>query len=139
MIVVDTGPLVAAALSNDDHHHECVELFTSAHLAGTKLLVPPPIITEVCYLLEREAGSHVEADFLRSMGDEDFSLVELTLEDLHRMADLVDIYDDLPLGGADASVVTVAERFEIPEVATLNRRDFHVVRPSYVEALTLLP
>lgn len=139
MIVCDTGPLVAAALSNDAHHHECVELFTSAHLAGTKLLVPSPIVTEVCYLLEREAGSHVEADFLRSLGDEDFSLIALTLNDLHRMADLVDTYDDLPLGGADASVVAVAERFKVPEVASLNHRDFHVVRPAHVEAFTLLP
>jgi len=28
MIVCDTGPFVAAALANDDHHHACVELFT---------------------------------------------------------------------------------------------------------------
>ncbi len=34
MLVCDTGPLVAAALYTDIHHHECVELFTSMHLAG---------------------------------------------------------------------------------------------------------
>lgn len=139
MIVVDTGPLVAAALSNDERHHECVELFTQAHLARRKLLVPSPVVSEVCYLLERDGGSRVEADFLRSMGDEDFALAELTSIDLRRMADLVDTYADLPLGGVDASVVTVAERLGVDEVATLDRRDFHVVRPSHTHALKLVP
>jgi hypothetical protein len=39
----------------------------------------------------------------------------------------------------DASVITVAENLGITSVATLNRRDFRVVRPRHVEALTLLP
>ena len=33
MIVCDTGPLVAAALSNDSDHKACVELFTALHAA----------------------------------------------------------------------------------------------------------
>jgi hypothetical protein len=32
VIVCDTGPIVAAALVDDAHHHECVELFTSSRL-----------------------------------------------------------------------------------------------------------
>ena len=40
MIPVDTGPIVAAALTRDTHHRACVDLFTSAHLAGEQLLVP---------------------------------------------------------------------------------------------------
>jgi predicted nucleic acid-binding protein len=39
VIVCDTGPIVAAALGNDDHHHTCVELFTGLHLAGRPMLV----------------------------------------------------------------------------------------------------
>jgi uncharacterized protein len=33
VILVDTGPIVAAALTGDMHHRACVDLFTSAHLA----------------------------------------------------------------------------------------------------------
>ncbi len=33
MIVCVTGPLVAAALSNDSDHKACVELFTALHAA----------------------------------------------------------------------------------------------------------
>jgi hypothetical protein len=36
-------------------------------------------------------------------------------------------------------VVSVAERLRCVEVATLDRRDFTVVRPQHVTAFTLLP
>ena len=61
MIVCDTGPIVAAALVDDDRHHECVELFTGLHLAGRALLVPGTVVAEVGYLLARNAGARVEA------------------------------------------------------------------------------
>lgn len=55
------------------------------------------------------------------------------------MAELVRQYDDLPLGTTDASVIALAERLGVTEVATLDRRHFTVVRPRHVSALTLLP
>jgi len=48
-------------------------------------------------------------------------------------------YGDLPLGTVDASVVAAAERLDITTIATIDRRHFSVVRPSHVEAFTLLP
>ena len=86
-------------------------------------LVPQPVIAEVCYLLERERGSKAESAFLRSFGRRDLILAPLTAEDTDRMAELVDTYADLRLGGVDASVVAVAERLNVATVATLNRRD----------------
>ncbi|GAA0509405.1 hypothetical protein GCM10009545_09380 [Saccharopolyspora thermophila] len=59
--------------------------------------------------------------------------------DWERVADLVERYADLPLGLADASVIAVAERFQVHQVATLDRRHFSVVRPNHVPAFTLLP
>lgn len=121
----------------DDHHHaRCVQWFDTA---PRPLLLPSPILTEVCYLLARERGASVEAAFLRSVRDEVFRQVTITRGDLDRMAELVEKYADLPLGAADASVVAVAERLKIRKIATLNHRDFTVVRPRHVDALTLLP
>lgn len=59
--------------------------------------------------------------------------------DLLRIAELVSTYRDLPLGTVDASVVAVAERHEVREVATLDRRHFSVVSPAHCAALELLP
>ena len=55
------------------------------------------------------------------------------------MADLVTTYGSLPRGTTDASVIALAERFRLTEVATLDRRHFTVVRPIHANALTLLP
>lgn len=139
MIICDTGPLVAVALSNDAHHLPCINLFNELHAAGRKLLVPATVTAEVGYLLNREAGSRVESLFLRSIAAGDFAAVDLTAEDYARMSELVAKYGDLPLGTTDASVIAVAERLELTEVATLDWRHFHVVRPNHVSALTLLP
>jgi predicted nucleic acid-binding protein len=139
VIVCDTGPLVAAALSNDSYHLSCVKLFNDLHAAGRELLVPATVIAEVGYLLNREAGPRVESLFLRSIADGDFTAVDLSTADYARMADLVVKYGSLPLGTTDASVVAVAERMKLTEVATLDRRHFSVVRPNHVNALTLLP
>jgi hypothetical protein len=78
VIVCDTGPLVAAALSNDADHPACVRLFTELHAAGRELLIPATVVAEVGYLLAREAGPRVESLFLRSLADGDFTAVDLT-------------------------------------------------------------
>ncbi len=96
MIVCDTGPLVAAALSNDPDHKACVELFTALHAARRELLLPATVIAEVGYLLAREAGACVESLFLRSLADGDFTPVDLTSAGFARMADLVNTYSGIP-------------------------------------------
>lgn len=137
MIIVDTGPLVALVNSSDADHARCVQWVEAAH---EPLLVPNTVLTEVCYLLQRRCGSKVEARFLRELGADDrFALVPILGEDLPRVADLIETYQDFPLGGADASVITVAERLGVSRIATLDRRHFSVVRPQHLPSFTLLP
>jgi predicted nucleic acid-binding protein len=124
------------ANQQDRHHARCMALFDDA---PGPLLVPAPVLTEVCYLLERERGAQAEAGFLRSVRDDVFTLVALTAADLDRMADLVEAYADLPLGATDASVVAVAERLGVHQVASLDHRHFAVVRPRHAAALEILP
>ena len=56
--------------------------------------------------------------FAGSVAAGDFIPVELVPEDYERMAVLVEKYADLPLGKSDASVITLAERLNVTEVAT---------------------
>jgi uncharacterized protein len=136
LIIIDTGPLVAAADADDRQHARCVEMFRTARRPW---LVPEPVIAEVCYLLERERGSQVEAAFLRSFGQGSFTLAPLSLADTDRMAELVETYADFPIGGVDAAVIAIAERLKVSTIATLDRRHFTAVRPQHVPAFTLLP
>jgi predicted nucleic acid-binding protein len=134
--VVDTGPLVAAALVDDPDHASCATWFEQA--TGS-LVVPDLVIPEVCYLLASGARTHVEVAFLRSLIGHRLTIEHVDDSDIQRMTELVDTYADLPLGAVDASVVAVAERLGATEVATLDRRHFSVVRPRHTSAFTLLP
>lgn len=59
--------------------------------------------------------------------------------DYQRSAQLVERYADMDLGFVDASVITVAERLGVATIATINHRDFRVVRPSHCEVFELVP
>ncbi|MEV1088387.1 hypothetical protein [Streptomyces microflavus] len=60
--VLDTGPLAAALNAGDRRHAECGRFL--ATLTGRRLL-PSPVLTEVCWLLER--WPKVEAAFLEEV------------------------------------------------------------------------
>ncbi len=62
MILVDTGPLVAAALHGDIDHIRCVELFTSLHLNQEALLVPS-YGTKLHHLVENRPDEQLPAAF----------------------------------------------------------------------------
>lgn len=138
MIVVDTGPLLALMDTDDHHHARCVAWFRTVRVP---LLVPSPVLTEVCRLLDRNRGSKAEAAFLRGLADPHgpLTLSPTTDEELLRIADLVERYADLPLGAVDASVTALAERLGIRDVATIDHRHCNIVRPAHVGAFTLLP
>jgi uncharacterized protein len=136
VILVDTGPLVAAGDLDARIHDVCVEALRRAR---PPRLVPGPVIAEVCYLLAREVGSGAEAAFLRSFGTGFLTPADLGPADLERAAELVERYADLPLGGTDACVVALAERHGVTDVATIDVRHFRVVRPRHVTAFTLVP
>jgi predicted nucleic acid-binding protein len=53
--------------------------------------------------------------------------------------DLLTEYADARLDAADASVIAIAERLNQTRIATLDGRDFRVVRPRHIEVFDLLP
>lgn len=139
MILIDSGVIVAAAVSRDDNHRSCTDLLTSALLADRRLLLPATVTAEAGYLINHYAGPAEEARLLESVADGDFEPVDLLPDDYERMAELVRQYDDFPLGTTDASVLALAERLGVTEIATTDRRHFAAVRVHHVDHLTLLP
>jgi predicted nucleic acid-binding protein len=103
------------------------------------LIIPTLVLTEVTYLLGTRLGWEPEVRFLGDLATGGFVLEPVSPADLLRIAELVAKYHDLPLGTVDASVVAAAERLQITDVATLDRRHFTVVLPVHVAAFTLLP
>ena len=136
MLVVDAGPIVAAAATRDRHHEDSVELLTGA---ARPLVIPTLVVTEVAYFLSDRIGSSAERAFAGSLARGELVVEPVEPGDWERIAELVDDYADLPLGIVDASVVAVCERLGATTLATLDRRHFSVVRPRHCPALTLVP
>lgn len=118
----------------DPEHRRCSDVLRGS---AEPRLVPVCVLVEVEYLVRPwpEAFPALLADFESGA----FELVDLPPRWLQRAGELVDRYRDLPLGLVDASVITSAEMLDEPKIATLDHRHFTVVRPTHVDALTLVP
>jgi uncharacterized protein len=134
LAVVDAGPLYATADADDQDHDACREVLSRAEL---RLIIPALAVAEATYFVGRRLGARAEAAFLRGLGR--LHVEGPAPEDFDRIAELVEVYADFPLGGTDASVVALAERTGADFVITLDRRHFAAVKPSHREAFQLLP
>jgi predicted nucleic acid-binding protein len=88
-------------------------------------------------------GARAEVNVIDSVAAGELRQVPIEGADLRRISELLHRYANLHggqgLSVADASVVAVAERLNIGEIATLDRLDFSVVRPLHIDHFTLLP
>ena len=136
MLIVDAGPLYAAAARRDKHHERSVQLLSTAE---RPLLIPALVLTEVSYLLSDRIGPHAELAFAHSLAHSELVVEPVLDSDWERIAELMQEYLDLPLGMVDASVIALAERRNLEVIATLDVRHFRVVRPRHTKAFTLVP
>jgi len=107
VLVVDTGPLVAAADRSDAHHAACRDLLEAD---PGPLVTTAMVVAETAYLIDRQLGTRAETALYTSINDGALLVENLLAEDWQRIGELVATYADLRLGGTDASIVAVAER-----------------------------
>lgn len=136
MLVLDAGVILAAADLADPWHPACVAVLEDG---PGPLLTSPLVVAEACYLIDRQLGPLAESRFLGSLANGDIEVLDLTKSDWQRMETLVRTYAGLPLGGTDASVVSLAERMGVGRIATLDRRHFHVVKSHKIGYFDIVP
>jgi uncharacterized protein len=134
LAIVDAGPLYAAADSDDRDHAASLATLSRPDL---RLVLPALVVSEATYFVGRRLGPAAERAFLEGLSDLDVE--GPSREDFVRMAELVEQYEDFPLGGTDASAIALAERLQAPIVVTLDRRHFAAVKPRHRDAFELLP
>ena len=134
-MIVDTGILFALADQGDRNHRAAAAVFS---LPDPKV-VPEPVVVETDWMISANLGIRAEIAFLRSLGEGAFTIEATTSADRSRAAELVEAYRDANLGYIDATTIAMAERLKEIRIATLDRRDFSLVRPRHVDAFELLP
>jgi predicted nucleic acid-binding protein len=120
-VLVDSGPLTALFDGRDKHHRRALR-FVEAHRGP--LVTNVAVLTEVCYLLDFSVEA--QRDFLEWV-EQAVDVDTHTPDDLGRIRQIVEKYADLPADFADASLVALAERRNLYDVATVDR-DFTIYR-----------
>ena len=128
--------LLAAADTNDPDHHQCRDLLASG---GRPYVTSSLVVAEAGFLIDRQLGPMDEAGCYRSIANGDPAIEPFESTDWVRVCELIEQYADLPLGGTDASLVVLVERYKADRLATLDHRHFSVVRPQVTDSPTLVP
>lgn len=137
MIVVDTSGVLALKDEAHPDHPAVGEL-----IAGTSddLLLSPLVLAECDYLLAARLGAHAAREFLDEVTHEAYTLVDLDAGDVAAACGVVDRYEDLRIGIADASLVVIAARHQTTRLLTFDHRHFRTIAPLWgAPAFTLLP
>ena len=135
-VLLDSGFLFASLNAAEAEHSATVRVLDTIR---EPIVLPVPAITEVGYLLARDLGNEVAADFMQSLATTDLTLENPTQEDYFRTSALLKQYADTKLDFVDALIAAIAERLNITRVLTLDRRDFQMIRPKHCDGFELLP
>lgn len=136
MLLVDTNIWLAAADRRSRDHEICSRVF--ADHPG-EIAAPVPVIAETAWLLLDRGGPAAQSRFVNLVISGHLQPITLDNDDWIRVGELIDAYADLPLDIIDASLIAAAERLELTTIATLDHRDFRVVRPRHCTAFELIP
>ena len=134
-MIVDTSLLLAAFVPDQRMHEACARV-----LATTRpLVVSPLVLAELDCLIAQLAGVNAELTVLAELSSGAYELAPFGQADLIQARVLVERYRDLPLGLTDASLVVLADKYEIATIGTLDERHFRVVQSLRGYPFTLLP
>ena len=133
--LIDTGFMFAVLDESDSHHKSCATAFETE----TNTLLPEIVLPELAYLLLRRADYKKLNKFLLSIVAGDFVLVPTELQDLKRAAEILEKYADSRVDFVDCVIVAIAERLNIKQILTVDRRHFNLFRPRHCDAFEILP
>ena len=122
-VLLDTGPWLAL-FHRADRRHLATSEWLRREGANLRLLSTWPVLTEVGFFLRAETKQRVLTWVERGA----LELVTLERRDVVAMNQLIGRFADQKPDIADASLLAIAERLGISEVATFDQKDFSTYR-----------
>lgn len=125
MTLTDTGPLYALVdTGQTDAHQRCTAALSTLR---KPLLTTWPCFVEAMYLCGERGGWRMQKLLWQYVEKGVVHFYSLTENDIARMRELMEKYQDTPMDLADASLVAAAETLSLKRVFTLDS-DFYVYR-----------
>jgi len=135
-IITDSSFVYALYNTRDSRHQEAMG-FATQYTGGT--VIPDVIVPEVSYLFSRDLGYAGVQKFLEHFKQINARFEPIERGDLARVHEIAVAYSDAEFDVVDCCIMALAERLNIKQVATFDRRDFSIFRPKHCDYLELLP
>lgn len=136
MILLDTGGLYAALDANEELHGAAV---ASLVAAKPPRLLSPFVLAELDYLIGTRVGHAAQLALLEEVVQGVYQLEPFAPEDVEHARALMDKYEDLRIGLADASVVVLALKHRVLDVLCTDEHHFRALRGPGGKRFRLLP
>lgn len=137
VIVVDTSGVLAAKDEDQPQHAAVAHTLTET---TEELLLSPFVFAECDYMLATRIGAAAAREFVDEVVAGAYQLVDFDNGDVAAAGGIIDRYEDLAVGLADASLVVVAARFQTTRILTMDERHFRTLAPLWgAPAFTILP
>ncbi len=133
--LIDTGPLVALVDKADKAHKKCFSIFRSLQ---TPPLTTWPCLTESLYLIGELRGWKGQKTLLELHTKGAIRAHSSSDDELNRISELMEQYQDTPMDFADASLVVLAEVTGGKRILTLDS-DFYVYRIHGKDSFDVIP
>ena len=136
MIIIDTSGLLAALDGSDGRHAAAA---AALRASGSPRLLSPFVLAELDYLLATRVSSTAERAMLAEVAGGAYQLEPFGGDDIAGALAVLERYPDLELGIADASLVVLADRYQVNDILTLDERHFRTVLGARGRKFRILP
>jgi predicted nucleic acid-binding protein len=113
--IIDTGPIVAFFDESDNYCLQCRSFLKN--FKG-KLFTTLAVVTEVSYLFSD--SKRIQKAFIEWIDNNAISILNQDNEQFNSILFYMEKYSDRPMDFADASLMTISEVYEIPNIFTLD-------------------
>jgi len=136
VIILDTSGLLSAIDASQTHHRAAAAALRQAEAPR---FLSPFVLAELDYLLATRVSRPAEQAVLGQVADGVYQLESFDGGDIARANEILDLYADLDLGLADASLIVLSERHRLVDLLTLDERHFRAVRGPGGKPFRILP
>src|SRR5262249_33095097 len=134
--VLDTGGLYAAIDANEELHHRCATVLSTAR---PPRLLSPFVLAELDYLVGERVGHEAQMALAEEVVNGAYRLEPFAAADVDHAQRIMERYAELRIGLADASVVVLAQRHRTLDLLCTDERHFRALRGHAGKAFRLLP
>jgi len=136
VIILDTSGLLSAIDASQRHHAAAAAVLQAS---SRPLVLSPFVLAELDYLITTRVSTAAARSLLGQVAAGVYQLEPMSADDVAAASEIIDRYQDLGLGLADASLVVLADRYGTPDLLTLDERHFRAISAPGGRPFRILP